>query len=116
MTFKKLVMTVAIGVFVSPLLARSSKAETYFLCLQPVFKEEVRLRANLDGSASKTREVAAAINYLRQKYCRAIETDGRLPAGLQPLDSEDVGNTGGACNLNSGMFRGERVYWGACHE
>lgn len=84
--------------------------EAKLLCTQPVFKEELRLRGTLDGSRAQTEKVAAAINYLHEKYCR--ETTDWPEADL----TQDVGNTGGACNIFSGMLRGERVYWGYCAE
>jgi len=61
----------------------------------------------MDGTQKKTDEVADAINYLRAKYCREIEGN--------PV-SEQEAHLSDNCYQYTGIFRGERVYWGACLE
>ena len=82
---------------------------TTMICTQPVFAETRKLNSAIDGTSQKTNEVAAAINYLHAKYCREIETEGRLT-------SDRDSNVGDNCWQYSGLFRGERVYWGQCSE
>lgn len=77
------------------------------ICVHPVFTEEYKLRQTIDGSPQRTDYVAAAINYLRLKYCREIE-------GLVTADHET--HIGDNCYQRSGFFRGERVFWGECLE
>jgi hypothetical protein len=77
------------------------------ICTQPVFAEERKLHTKIDGTPQRTEEVAAAINYLRAKYCRETE---------ETLRSDREMNVGDNCYQYSGFFRGERVYWGQCLE
>jgi hypothetical protein len=77
------------------------------VCTNPVFAEEHRLRATIDGTQQRTDEVAEAINHLNAKYCREVEDD---------LVSDQKANIGDNCWQYSGLFRGERVYWGECYE
>jgi hypothetical protein len=79
------------------------------ICTKPVFTEIRRLSVTIDGTPAKTKEVADAINYLNATYCREIETEGRLT-------SDQASNVGDNCWQYSGIFRGERVYWGQCSE
>jgi hypothetical protein len=62
------------------------------ICMHPVFTEEYKLRATIDGSPSRTDYVAAAINYLRVKYCRQI--DGNA---IQELNSDQDTHIGDNC-------------------
>jgi hypothetical protein len=78
-----------------------------WICLHPVFTEEMRLKCALDGTPARTDYVTKAIIYLRSKYCRMF--DGEVTAD----QTEHVGEN---CYENSGSFRGERVYWGQCYE
>jgi hypothetical protein len=77
------------------------------ICTQPVFAEEYKLRASIDGTPARTAYVTQAINYLRTKYCREIEGH---------LNSDQESHIGDNCFQSSGLFRGERVYWGQCSE
>jgi hypothetical protein len=77
------------------------------ICTQPVFTEERRLLATVDGSPARTEYVAAAIVYLRQRYCRDIE---------ETVSSDEQVYAGDNCTQYAGTFRGEKVYWGQCHE
>jgi len=77
------------------------------ICAHPVFAEEQRLKASLDGSDARTDYIAQAINHLRAKYCRLVE------GTLESAQQEHVGDN---CFQYSGYFRGELVYWGRCHE
>lgn len=77
------------------------------ICTHPVFTEEERLRLTLLNDPSAAQKVAAAITYLRDKYCRTIE---EVPASDQDEQVHDN------CSQHSGMYRGERVYWGECAE
>jgi hypothetical protein len=86
---------------------RTVNRENAVICIKPVFTEEHRLRATIDGTPQKTDQVAAAINYLHERYCREIE--GQLTAD----QNQFVGDN---CYQYSGVFRGERVFWGACLE
>ena len=79
------------------------------ICTHPVFAETRKLTATIDGTPQKTKEVADAINYLQAKYCREIEMEGRIT-------SDQDTNVGDNCWQYSGVFRGERVYWGQCSE
>jgi hypothetical protein len=78
-----------------------------WICLQPVFTEEMRLKTTVDGTPTQTEFVANAIIYLRQKYC------GTTKENLTADKTEHVAEN---CYQNSGLFRGERVYWGECYE
>lgn len=77
------------------------------ICTHPVFTEERRLLATVDGSPGRTQYVGGAIGYLYRRYCRDIEEE------LQASDVERIGDN---CIQYSGIFRGEKVYWGQCHE
>jgi hypothetical protein len=84
------------------------------ICIHPVFTEEKRLE-NLIFSAGDAptaqasgRYVAEAVKYLRDQYCRPIE--GTLTADQRTA----IPDTN--CYQESGIFRGERVYWGECYE
>jgi len=80
------------------------------ICLRPVFIEEMRLREMIDGKRSTTQWVAQALNHLKSKYCAIVTAE------IEPDDSVSAGDTGGACQQYTGLYRGERVFWGACHE
>lgn len=77
------------------------------ICTHPVFTEERNLLSTVDGSQERTEYVATAIVYLYRRYCRDTEEellfDEQLPVGDN-------------CTQYAGMFRGEKVYWGQCHE
>lgn len=77
------------------------------ICTRPVFTEERRLLSTVDGSQERTDYVAAAIAYLYQRYCRDIQ---------ETVSSDEQVNVGDNCTQYAGMFRGEKVYWGQCHE
>ncbi len=79
------------------------------ICTHPVFAEERRLHERILNDPSSVGQVAAAIAYLRDKYCRTIQEKPQYDQS-EPVD-ENVN-----CNQYSGMFRGERVYWGECFE
>jgi len=98
----------------APNLHASSPAKTAnrenvntVICIKPVFTEERRLRGTIDGNPQTTDQVAVKINYLHARYCRQIE--GRL----SPDQTQFVGDN---CYQYSGVFRGERVFWGSCLE
>ena len=77
------------------------------ICAQPVFGEERRLRSQINGDRVTTVWIAGAINYLHARYCAGV-------TGSPPEDNSiDVGDN---CFQKSGVYRGERVYWGACYE
>jgi hypothetical protein len=77
------------------------------ICAVPVYGEEYRLRQTIDGNEATTDYVAAAINYLHARYCREI---AETP---EQDDSRQIAET---CFERTGIFRGERVYWGQCFE
>jgi len=77
------------------------------ICTQPVFTEERRLLSTVDGSQARTEYVAAAIAYLYQRYCRDIR---------EAVSYDEQVYVGDTCTQYAGMFRGEKVYWGQCHE
>ena len=77
------------------------------ICLHPVFTEERRLTEEIDGTEATTKRIAQAINFLRAKYCMTV-------AGEPDYDESTSLNE--TCVQHSGMFRGERVYWGGCFE
>jgi hypothetical protein len=77
------------------------------ICLRPVFMEELRLRDRIDGNRATTIWVAQAINHLNAKYCRLVDV---MP---QQDDSVYVKHS---CVQYTGIFRGERVFWGKCWE
>lgn len=76
------------------------------ICTEPVFTEERRLRATINGDPAVTRQVAAAVNYLRARYCREIT--GPPPDMVQ---STLIGDN---CSQESGYYLGDLVYWGSC--
>lgn len=77
------------------------------ICLRPVFLEEMKLRDRIDGNRATTIWVAQAINYLNAKYCRLVD---EMP------QRDDSIHAGENCFQYTGMFRGERVFWGGCRE
>lgn len=77
------------------------------ICTKPVFTEERRLLSTVDGSQARTEYVAAAILYMYQRYCRDI---------VENVSSDAEVPVGDTCTQHSGLFRGEKVYWGQCHE
>jgi hypothetical protein len=77
------------------------------ICTHPIFTEEERLRTSLFDDPNNVQQVAAAIAYLHNKYCRTVQDD------LISDQSEHVVEN---CYQYSGMYRGERVYWGRCLE
>jgi hypothetical protein len=79
-------------------------APSTLICLHPVFTEEMKLRDQIDGNRSTTIRIAQNINYLNAKYCRLAER----PEHDGWLRVKDI------CFQYTGMFRGERVFWGAC--
>jgi hypothetical protein len=85
----------------------TAQAASTLICIHPVFAEEQRLRGSIDGTEERTNEIAEAINYLHAKYCRVIEEE-------LSYDSKEY--TADNCFQYTGIFRGERVYWGQCHE
>jgi hypothetical protein len=76
------------------------------ICLHPTFAEEVLLLGQIDGDRSTTDRIAQAIINLRAKYCRLVHEVPKSDA-----EAEIKKN----CFQYTGMFRGERVYWGACY-
>lgn len=100
--------------FIDPAVTQTASAPVEYdrststlICLRPVFMEEMNLRQKIDGNRDITIWVAQAINHLQGKYCR--ETD-------EALEQDDAVHVGDNCYQYTGMFRGERVFWGACHE
>ncbi|WLB09464.1 hypothetical protein QIH87_47310 [Bradyrhizobium elkanii] len=81
--------------------------ESTLICLRPVFIEEMRLRDRIDGNRATTIWVAQAINHLNAKYCRLVD---EIPTHDDSVQVKDT------CFQYTGMFRGERVFWGGCHE
>jgi hypothetical protein len=77
------------------------------ICVRPTFEQETKLRAMIDGSDARTREVADAILYIRDRFCRTT-TDTMV--------SDTETHLSDNCYQYSGLFRGERVYWGQCLE
>jgi hypothetical protein len=75
------------------------------ICLHPVFAEELRLLQEFDGNQSTAVRIVQNINYLRAKYCRLVHEI--LRSDGDALIKEN-------CFQYTGMFRGERVFWGAC--
>ena len=84
--------------------------ERQVICTKPVFKEEFRLKQTLDGTPEKTKSVTEAINYLNSQYCRTTYDDFPDSDESEPVEGVEM------CRQYSGLFRGERVYWGLCHE
>lgn len=87
-----------------------SVRERQVICTKPVFAEEFKLKQSLDGSQEKTEKVAQAIKYLNDKYCRAMYDEYPESDQSEAVQGVEM------CRQYSGMFRGERVYWGQCHE
>lgn len=79
------------------------------VCLTPEFAEEMKLMKRIDGNPSTTDWVAQAINYLREKYCVVVAAPPEATA------KTSLGYDSG-CTQNEGNYKGERVYWGECHE
>lgn len=90
----------------TPGVTAGSVAST-LICLYPVFAEERTLREKIDGNRSTTEWVGQAINYLHAKYCREVD---------ETPEQDDSTQLAETCFQYSGMFRGERVYWGGCFE
>jgi hypothetical protein len=86
----------------------NANLESTLICLHPVFTEERKLQAKIDGQPSSTEWIAAAINHLRGKYCRTIER--------KPVVDRKEALENGSCYQESGIYHGERVYWGGCYE
>ena len=77
------------------------------ICIRPAFAQEMKLRATINGSSERTREVADAIIYIRDRFCRTT---------TEKMISDTETHIGANCYQYSGLFRGERVYWGQCLE
>jgi hypothetical protein len=77
------------------------------ICIRPTFAQEMKLRATIDGSSERTKEVADAIIYIRDRFCRTT---------TEKMVSDTETHVGDNCYQYSGLFRGERVYWGQCLE
>ena len=82
------------------------------ICVNPVFAEESKLRAQIDGTPATTERVASAINYLRAKYCREVPAQ-EFPVRSVSNNGEHVWDN---CFQRTGQFRGERVFFVQCHE
>jgi hypothetical protein len=97
------------------------------ICIHPVFAEEKRLEntltvlcagsgdtrpgclhMNVRDAQTAGHNIAEQVKYLRDKYCR--RTDDTLTADQKAA----IPDTN--CFQYSGIFRGERVYWGKCLE
>ncbi len=85
--------------------------ERVVICTKPIFKEEHRLRETLDGTPSRTNQVAEVIEYLRGKYCRSIEAETFSSEISGETKAEAINEV---CEQLSGQFRGETVHWSAC--
>jgi len=77
------------------------------ICIRPTFAQEMKLRATIDGSSERTKEVADALIYIRDRFCRTT---------TEKMVSDTETHVGDNCYQYSGLFRGERVYWGQCLE
>lgn len=77
------------------------------ICIRPVFEQELKLQGHIDGTEDRSQEVAEAIIYLRDQFCRTTH---------EVLMADRQQHLGGNCLEYSGIFRRERVYWGECHE
>jgi len=77
------------------------------VCMQPIFQEEMRLRVQVAEDPSKVEQNAAAVTYLKKKYCRTI---------IGAPTSDQSTHIGDNCFQYTGIFRNERVYWGECLE
>ncbi len=77
------------------------------VCIRPVFEQEQQLRAAIDGSEVRTREISDAIIYLRSEFCRST---------TRQMSSEGSVSLGDNCYQYWGNLDGERVYWGVCSE
>jgi hypothetical protein len=87
--------------------ARANDASGTLICLRPVFMEETRLRGELDGNRSTTIRIAQAMNHLRAKYCRLVAEVPKEQGSVHVRDN---------CFQNTGVYRGERVFWSVCQE
>ncbi len=88
---------------------RKSLENSTAICIRPIFEQEMKLRALIDGSPKKTKEIAEAIVYLRSEFCRS--TDEQLTT-----DKDVFVEGSDNCHQYTGLLRGERVYWGECPE
>lgn len=93
------------------LIENENMSVSKLICIHPVFTTEYELMQAINGSSSRTQRIAAAINYLHLKYCR--EVTGPVAQAITADQDRQVGD---ACHQYSGVFRGERVYWGSCAE
>lgn len=84
-----------------------SQLKKMAICIGPVFAAERELTGIVTKDPDQVSSVASNILYLRERYCREVD---RPP---MPDYSAHVGDN---CYQYSGKFRGERVYWGDCHE
>ncbi len=84
-------------------VAEPREGQKTLICVRRVFGETQKLLGTVDESQERARFVAQAILYLEGKYCR--ETDVTMAED----SSEHIGDN---CYEYSGMFRGERVFWG----
>ena len=80
---------------------------TVTICVRPTFEQEMKLRSLIDGSPEQTQEVAQAILYLRDQFCRTTHEN---------LVAQSETHVGDNCFQYTGLYRGERVYWGMCLE
>jgi uncharacterized protein len=79
------------------------------VCVRPIFEQEMQLRTKIDGTPKRTQDVAEAIVYLRNEFCRST-TELMTPDQVVPIANAQN------CYQNTALLRGERVYWGFCYE
>jgi hypothetical protein len=91
----------------APATNEVANSDSTLICLQPVFSEEQRLKQLINGNHATTLWVAQAINYLRAKYCLQASGTPEHDSSTQVAET---------CFQYSGIYRGERVYWGGCFE
>lgn len=84
-----------------------TNASSVVICIRPVFEQELELRKQIDGSQEKAERIAKAIVYLRNEFCRSISDTPESASSSQIAEN---------CFQYSGTYRGEKVYWGQCHE
>ena len=86
--------------------AVATTGTTMTICTKPIFDEVARLKTSIDGTASRTNYATHAAEYLMGSYCRKV---------LASISPDGVKTTSDSCSEFTGIYLGERVYWGTCN-
>lgn len=111
-SFSLLVAVILIGLVPAQATAQchiEEKGAQKTICIRPIFSDILATCDQLYTNPADVELVANQINRMFVRYCR--RSVGDLIA-----DKEDDLSRGYGCKQYSGIYRGERVYWGSCDQ